>query len=133
MLPIEINGSELRRRSQLQCFRTRKKGYNRNSNSSAQKKRPRAWRGTFPLKRQTPELAIGLLLLLTRLLLAAALLLLTGLLVGVLVLLARIWGLVAHSGSPLLNAVRGNPASGDWFRGNSSSAPRRRICVDGLA
>ena len=63
-------------------------------------------------KRQTPELAMGLLLLLTRLLLAAtlliwfmlaALLLLTGLLVGVLVLLARIWGLVAHSGSPLLN------------------------------
>ena len=52
---------------------------------------------------------MGLLLLLTRLLLAAALLLLTGLLVGVLVLLARIWGLVAHSGSPLLNTSRGQP------------------------
>jgi len=44
-------------------------------------------------------------LLLTRLLLAATLLLLTGLLVGILILLARIWGLTAHSGSPLLNAV----------------------------
>jgi hypothetical protein len=73
------------------------------------RKGPALWRGTIRSKRQTPELAMGLLLLLTRLLLAAALLLLTGLLVRVLVLLARIWGLVAHSGSPLLNTSLKQP------------------------
>jgi hypothetical protein len=71
----------------------------------AKEKVPRLARD-LPFKKQTPELAVGLLLLLTRFLLAAALLLLTGLLVGILVLLARIWGLVAHSGSPLFNASR---------------------------
>ena len=65
------------------------------------------------------SLLAGILLLLTRFLLAAALLL-TGLLARILVLLARV--LAAHSGSPLLNATPDQPsrrllvAKGTQFR-----------------
>jgi hypothetical protein len=52
-------------------------------------------------------LAIGILLLLARLL--AATLLLAGLLTRVLVLLSRILVLVGHSQSPLLNVVQNKP------------------------
>jgi hypothetical protein len=60
------------------------------------------------------------LLLLAGLLLPATLLL-TWLLTGGLVLLARILVLVAHSGSPLLNAAGDNPSRRHWLRGNNSS------------
>jgi hypothetical protein len=65
-----------------------------------------------------------MLLLLTRLLLAAALLagllarilvLLARLLARVLVLLARVLIGVAHSGSPLLNVTGANPPAPDWL------------------
>jgi len=69
----------------------------------------------------SPELAIGILLLLAGLLLPTTLLLLTWLLTGGLVLLARILVLIAHSGSPLLNAARDNFARRHWLRGNNSS------------
>jgi hypothetical protein len=89
------------------------------------RKGPALWRGTIRSKRQTPELAMGLLLLLTRLLLAAALLLLTGLLVGV--LLARIWGLIAHSGSPLLNTSPGQPERRQLVS-REQRFPEKNIC-----
>jgi hypothetical protein len=65
-------------------------------------------------------LTVGILLLLAGLL--AATLLLAGLLTRVLVLLARILILVAHSGSPLLNEARNNPGNRDWFRSRAGSA-----------
>jgi hypothetical protein len=52
-------------------------------------------------------LLVAALLLLAGLLLAATLL--AGLLIGTLILLARIWGLVAHSRSPLLNTSPNQP------------------------
>jgi hypothetical protein len=84
------------------------------------KKSPAVRQG-LPLTHASPELAIGILLLarlllpailllLAGLLLPATLLLLTWLLTGGLVLLARIWVLIAHSGSPLLNVARDNPS-----------------------
>ena len=65
-------------------------------------------------------LTVGILLLLAGLL--AATLLLARLLTRVLVLLARVLVLVAHSGSPLLNEARNNPGNRDWFRSRGGSA-----------
>jgi hypothetical protein len=84
-----------------------------------------------------PELAMGWLLLLTWL--VAAALLLTGLLVtalllltGLLILLARIWGLIAHSGSPLLTAKSG-PTRDAAIGCEGTAVPQQCLCVDGLA
>jgi hypothetical protein len=64
--------------------------------------------------------------LLTRLLLAAALLLLTGLQVGV--LLARIWGLVAHSESPLLNTSLDQPGRRQLVSGEQRFRFAKNLC-----
>jgi hypothetical protein len=64
-------------------------------------------------------LTARILLLLAGLLTAA---LLAGLLVRVLVLLARIWVLVRHRRSPLLNVVRDNRKARHWFQGALGSA-----------
>jgi hypothetical protein len=85
---------------------------------SGQKKSP-AFRQGLPFF--TPELAIGILLLLAGLLLPASLLLLAWLLSRGLVLLARILVGVAHSGSPLLNVALDNSPPRRWLRGNGSS------------
>jgi hypothetical protein len=88
--------------------------------SLAAKEKPRLSAGPS-FTHASPELAIGILLLLAGLLLPATLLLLTWLLPRSLVLLARILVLIAHSGSPLLNVAPDNSLTGGWLRGNTSS------------
>jgi hypothetical protein len=81
----------------------------------------------------------GILLLLARF--VAAALLLAGLLSRVLLawilgllarlLMARLLIGIAHSGSPLLNGARDNPAKRDWLRG--TTVPWRSFCVADLS
>jgi hypothetical protein len=70
-------------------------------------------------------------LLLLTWLLTRGLILLSWLLTGGLVLLARILVGIAHSGSPLLNGARDNPARRDWLRG--TTVPWRSFCVADLS
>jgi hypothetical protein len=104
------------------------------------KEKPRLAAGPSSLH-ASPELAIGILLLLAGLLPATLLLLtwlltrglvlLAWLLTGGLVLLTRILVGIAHSGSPLLNEARDNPANCHWLRG--TTVPWRSFCVTDLS
>jgi hypothetical protein len=108
--------------------------------AASPKEKPRLAAGPSSLH-ASPELAIGILLLLAGLLPATLLLLtwlltrglvlLAWLLTGGLVLLTRILVGIAHSGSPLLNEARDNPANCHWLRG--TTVPWRSFCVTDLS